>query len=407
MKLKNFLAVSAVSTLAFFSVMGVSAASLQDLFDAKYYSDSYADLKTTFGDDEEALYKHFLEYGIEEGRQPSPFFDIQMYKALYPDLQAAFGDDLAAYYEHYLTFGIVEGRIPFQDGFDFREYADRYPDLKEAFGYDAAALYRHYLTYGINEGRKAAPDVVPEAPDVVPETPEDNPSAGSGNISDSDSGRYWLPLSFTQYDTDGNIVESWKYQYDEYGFLNGLGTGESILVSWSNVYDEASGTLRLTIPYGDEMEYYFDETGMLTGSKWGDRPPVQVDKWTEESLRSRPWLNENGEEASERWGDLLTPVILTKTDNRLKLEFVSEVKTPEGYPLSPNQSVLGMASIWKYHSTANDDGTVTTTIYYDTGEIGEVVVWTPATKRGFFQNLCFDWDYTYRDEVTLSTIFWG
>lgn len=403
MKLKNFLAVSAVSTLAFFSVMGVSAASLQDLFDAKYYSDSYVDLKTTFGDDEEALYKHFLEYGIEEGRQPSPFFDIQTYKALYPDLQAAFGDDLAAYYEHYLTFGIAEGRIPFRNGFDFREYADRYPDLKEAFGYDAAALYRHYLTYGIKEGRNAAPNVVPEAP-------EDNPSAGSGDKSDSDSGRYWLPLSYTQYDTDGNIVKSYKYQYDEYGFLNGLGglsgLEESLLVSWSNVYDEASGTLRLTIPFGDEMEYYFDETGMLTGTKWGDRPPAQVDKRTEESLRSRPWLNENGEEDSERWGDLLTPVVLTKTDNHLSLKFVNEVKTPEGYPPSP-RGVFAMALIWKYHSAANDDGTVTTTIYYDTGEIGEVVVWTPATKRGFFQNLCFDWDYTYRDEVTLATIFWG
>ncbi|MBQ9141075.1 MAG: hypothetical protein IJX63_04695 [Lachnospiraceae bacterium] len=136
------------------SVLGVSAASLKDIFDADYYAEKYADVKAAFGDDEEALYAHYLNYGLKEGRSASVLFDVADYRARYSDLQAAFGDNWEAYAEHYLTYGLNEGR----DGggeFDAVSYANRYEDLKEAFGYDITALYEHYKTYGEKENRDA------------------------------------------------------------------------------------------------------------------------------------------------------------------------------------------------------------------------------------------------------------
>ena len=92
------------------STLCVSAAGLRDIFDAKYYADSYADLKAAFGENEEALYDHFITYGLKENRQMSPIIDVQAYRAAYPDLEAAFGDNWDAYVEHFFNYGANEGR---------------------------------------------------------------------------------------------------------------------------------------------------------------------------------------------------------------------------------------------------------------------------------------------------------
>ena len=39
-------------------------------FDAEYYADTYQDVKAAFGNDEEALYNHYVNYGKAEGRKP-------------------------------------------------------------------------------------------------------------------------------------------------------------------------------------------------------------------------------------------------------------------------------------------------------------------------------------------------
>ena len=80
------------------------------VFDAKYYLNRYSDLKSAFGNDYAAALKHFVEYGISEGRRASEAFDVTLYKANYPDLQELFGDDNIKYVDHYLDYGINEGR---------------------------------------------------------------------------------------------------------------------------------------------------------------------------------------------------------------------------------------------------------------------------------------------------------
>lgn len=79
-------------------------------FDAQYYYDKYPDLQAALGFDEDALYKHYLNYGLKEGRSGSEAFNCAVYKANYADLRKAFGKNFFAYCLHYETYGQAEGR---------------------------------------------------------------------------------------------------------------------------------------------------------------------------------------------------------------------------------------------------------------------------------------------------------
>lgn len=82
----------------------------QAVFDADYYRSAYSDVAAAFGNNKAALFNHFVNYGVKEGRSGSADFNPQAYRAKYADLQQAFGDDMAAYCRHYVTCGKAEGR---------------------------------------------------------------------------------------------------------------------------------------------------------------------------------------------------------------------------------------------------------------------------------------------------------
>ena len=158
---KKLVILTTVGALAVGS-LSVSAAGLRDVFDAKYYADTYEDLKKAYGYDEEALFNHYVTWGLTEGRSMNPVFDVQAYRNAYGDLNEAFGEDWDAYVNHYFAYGMKEGR---NSGilFDPIAYAEAYPDIKEAFGDDYVVILNHYLTYGIQEGRTAGVTVKEES----------------------------------------------------------------------------------------------------------------------------------------------------------------------------------------------------------------------------------------------------
>lgn len=167
--------------LTFGGTATVSAATLRDVFDAQYYSETYSDLKDAFGTNQTALYKHYKTFGKSEGRTSTALIDVQKYRAAYPDLDAAFGDNWDAYVNHYIKYGFSEGRNSFGT-FDARAYADRYPDLKAAFGYDVLALYKHYLRFGRAEGRDASAAV------AATSSYTESSYSGSSNTGSADNG---------------------------------------------------------------------------------------------------------------------------------------------------------------------------------------------------------------------------
>ena len=81
------------------------------VFNPEYYYNNYTDLANAFGNDAKALFNHFINFGICEGRQASDEFNLDIYKINNSDLFSVFECDNKSYYIHYITNGKNEGRI--------------------------------------------------------------------------------------------------------------------------------------------------------------------------------------------------------------------------------------------------------------------------------------------------------
>lgn len=81
------------------------------VYNVGYYANRYSDLRKCFGFDDDAYIKHFVNYGMKEGRQATETFNVGIYKDRYSDLQQVFGSELQKYYIHYINYGYKEGRI--------------------------------------------------------------------------------------------------------------------------------------------------------------------------------------------------------------------------------------------------------------------------------------------------------
>ena len=167
---RRFLALAMAMMMVSSLAMPVHAA---EGFDADWYAEHNPDVAAVCGGNEEALYNHYVSYGIYEGRSGSADFNVAAYMVANPDLVAAFGNDPVALLNHYETIGhtenrITTGNVSLSNGgvtrnenacsFDAAYYALHNPDVLAVFGNDYDALYAHYLTFGITEGRNGSAD---------------------------------------------------------------------------------------------------------------------------------------------------------------------------------------------------------------------------------------------------------
>lgn len=149
---------------------GVNYASV---YDYSYYVGRYSDIKQAFGYDDKAVLAHFVNYGMQEGRQAKATFNVNSYINQYGDLRQAFGrNDLKSYYLHYINYGKQEGRagtgceyrvenpttvyngVDYSDVFDYYYYINTYADIKNGMGTNDEAVIAHFVNYGMNEGRQ-------------------------------------------------------------------------------------------------------------------------------------------------------------------------------------------------------------------------------------------------------------
>ncbi len=73
-----------------------------ELFDADWYLETYSDVQKDSIDPAE----HYLLYGANEGRKPSPYFDGKWYLQANPDVASENTNPLI----HYIKFGREEKR---------------------------------------------------------------------------------------------------------------------------------------------------------------------------------------------------------------------------------------------------------------------------------------------------------
>ncbi len=118
-----------------------------DLAPASAYFDLVA-YQDNLGGDAPAngLLRHFLQHGIQQGRNPNPFLDLAWY--IQHNIDAP--TDPYAALRHFVLTGDPEGRAP-GTRFDPALYWARYPDVATA----KAAPLLHFLDVGRGEGRQA------------------------------------------------------------------------------------------------------------------------------------------------------------------------------------------------------------------------------------------------------------
>lgn len=148
--------------------MGIDYSSV---YDFSYYISRYRDLQAAFGNNPDAAIKHFVNFGMKEGRRGNASFDLKGYAYRYPDLRRAYGNDYKRYYMHYITFGKREGRsgapqsvmskpasaykgIDYSSVYDYNYYTLKYKDVAKAYGLDDLATLKHFVEHGIKEKRQ-------------------------------------------------------------------------------------------------------------------------------------------------------------------------------------------------------------------------------------------------------------
>lgn len=140
-------------------------------FDVKSYRNKYPDLRLKFGKNYKQYYIHYINYGYKEGRKATGVSKLQNpvarlnginYSAVYdynyyikknPDVKKKYGDDDVAVLKHFINYGMKEGRKS-KSTFNISVYMKQ-KDLKAKFGNDKKKYYLHYINYGKKEGRKA------------------------------------------------------------------------------------------------------------------------------------------------------------------------------------------------------------------------------------------------------------
>ena len=132
--------------------------------------------------DDGAVLRHFIRYGMAEGRRGSEAFDVQSYYNEYPDLRLAYGTGLPKYYSHYLRYGKKEGRhasgcsslkdavtkaggVDYAPVYDPEYYLSHNDDVEKAYTkttyggvtvLDDSAVLRHFINHGMAEGRRGS-----------------------------------------------------------------------------------------------------------------------------------------------------------------------------------------------------------------------------------------------------------
>lgn len=142
------------------------------VYDYEYYRANNPDISLILGEDESLYLKHFVEYGMKEGRRANESFDVRSYMNANPDLRRAFGTNKEIYYVHYIKYGrferretkdvdILKGAQTVYEGFDlsgiydYQYYVNRYPDIKNYFSGDDKGALSHFVNWGLREGRVA------------------------------------------------------------------------------------------------------------------------------------------------------------------------------------------------------------------------------------------------------------
>lgn len=135
-----------------------------EYFNAEYYQQRYADLGELSN---QQLFQHFVNFGVNEGRQGSSSFSVKTYLENSGDLQQlGFTNHQAL--EHFIRFGVDEGRPRSRLSFvsqvaevlqqNLVYFSSYYRSQNPGLGsFNDTQLFEHFYDFGRHEGRRASP----------------------------------------------------------------------------------------------------------------------------------------------------------------------------------------------------------------------------------------------------------
>lgn len=158
---------------------------LRTLFDAEWYRKSYPDVIKVVGDSDDALFNHYLQYGLWETRQPNADFNVNAYYMAYDDLQENYknmsnNDKILNLSLHYVTHGKQEKREI--------TTIDEYCNAKFREGYREIRIINLSSYHDNNDTSvKENETVVATNPESGSSTDSSSPASGSSSSSSSSS----------------------------------------------------------------------------------------------------------------------------------------------------------------------------------------------------------------------------
>ena len=129
------------------SAFAAIPARAETAFDPHYYYQKYPDVANVTGFDPQALFNHYEQFGMEEGR--------------FPNMQAEWRDAAGIVDSEEDRTAFLMTNYPSDPDnaqsdlpkLDPVYYYNTYPDVAEVVGKDPVALLNHYFAYGYSEGR--------------------------------------------------------------------------------------------------------------------------------------------------------------------------------------------------------------------------------------------------------------
>lgn len=141
------LILGAVCAISLSSAIAAFPSRAATAFDPNYYFHTYPDVGWEIGYDEVALFNHYQNFGMAEGRFPNIQAEWNAAAGL-----VATEEDRTAFL---MQIPASEEKPEESDLPKFNPifYYNRYPDVAAIVGGDAQALLNHYFAYGYSEGR--------------------------------------------------------------------------------------------------------------------------------------------------------------------------------------------------------------------------------------------------------------
>lgn len=235
-------------------------------------------------------------------------------------------------------------------------------------------------------------------------------------VYDSNS-QYWLPVSYKSYYENGSLKHEGEWQHNEEGFVTYMKRNNQ---TYKFTIEEKGNEIWISMPFVEYIEdgevcydendtqfiyKYDDNLNLIDRGSYSeeydelemyfDSPDRDISEhfayivdWLDEDGNIRPEYNTN-REIYFYWNDTVNYYFEEEDD---WTEYTEKGKVDTAKTM--------VASVWK-SAVENPDGTKTTTVYYENGRLGEVIVWRPVSKRAFYQNHFFDKDWPFMGTLEL------